>query len=723
MSINIKDRRLKDSIRMDFINNPPTFIPNRGQVDSKVKYYLKGTSYGFYFTPEEAVLTFIKKESSPENTENTGITLALHFVDANPDVKIEGINKASAKINYFNGKDESKWITGLPTYEKIIYKELWSGIDLIFYSKNNVLKYDFILKPGGCVEDIKLSYRGSKGISVDDGGNLEIHNDLGVLIDEKPISYQEIESKKVMIESGFKIKRQEDGEDYFGFAILGNYDSKYSLVIDPGLVFSTFLGAIVIDVGTNESNKLGITVDKAGNVYVAGGTISPSFPVTLGAFQEVFPSVGDNFTSAYVTKLSFDGSGLIYSTFLGGSDSDEARSIVIDNMGSAYITGETSSSDFPVTLGAFQENNLSMNGEPSAFAAKLSPDGTQLIYSTFLGGSDDDEGTDIDIDIRGNAYITGETDSPDFPVTSNAFQQNLPSIVEGPNSVFVTKLNIDGSSLIYSTFLGGSGNDEGLGIAVDDMGSAYVTGNTSSPDFPVTLGAFQENFSIIIPNLSSAFVTKLNPDGSSLIYSTFLGGSVDDQGQRIAVDQMGNAYVGGEAASPDFPVTLGAFQEEFIANQDAGFVTKLNSDGSQLIYSTFLSGTGGDNEVQGIAVDKMGNAYVSGFSNSSSFPTTLGAFQEEFQGIANQGFGDAFVAKINPDGSSLIYSTFLGGSQTDIARDIAIDQEGNAYVVGYTISPNFPVTLGAFEENFKGDTDNDGLFDTFVAKITPTPTS
>ena len=721
MPINIKDRQLKDSIRMDFINNPPTFIPNRGQVDSKVKYYLKGTSYGFYFTPEEAVLTFIKKESSPGNTENTGITLALHFVDANPDVRIEGINKTSGKINYFSGKDESKWITGLPTYEKIIYKELWPGIDLIFYSKNNVLKYDFILKPGGCVEDIKLSYRGSKGISLDDGGNLEIHNDLGVLIDEKPISYQEIESKKVMIESGFKIKRQEDGEDYFGFAILGNYDSKYSLVIDPGLVFSTFLGAIVIDVGTNESNKLGITVDKAGNVYVAGGTISPSFPVTLGAFQEAFPSVGDNFTSAYVTKLSFDGSGLIYSTFLGGSDSDEARSIVIDNMCSAYITGETSSSDFPVTLGAFQENNLSMTSGSSAFAAKLSPDGTQLIYSTFLGGSDDDEGTDIDIDISGNAYITGETNSLDFPVTLNAFQQNLPSIVGEINSVFVTKLNIDGSGLIYSTFLGGSESDEGLGIAVDDMGSAYVTGNTSSPDFPVTLGAFQENFPII-SNFSSAFVTKLNPDGSSLIYSTFLGGSVDDQGQRIAVDQMGNAYVGGEAASPDFPVTLGAFQEEFIANQDAGFVTKLNPDGSQLIYSTFLSGTGGDNEVQGIAVDKMGNAYVSGFSNSSSFPTTLGAFQEEFQGIANQGFGDAFVAKINPDGSSLIYSTFLGGSQTDIARDIAIDQEGNAYVVGYTLSSNFPVTLGAFEENFKGDIDNN-LFDTFVAKITPTPTS
>lgn len=723
MSINIKDIKLKDSIRMDFINNPPTFIPNRGQVDSKVKYYLKGTSYGFYFTPEEAVLTFIKKESSPGNTENTGITLALHFVDANPDVRIEGINEASGKINYFKGKDESKWIIGLTTYEKIIYKELWPGIDLIFYSKNNVLKYDFILKPGGCVEDIKLSYRGSKGISLDDRGNLEIHNDLGVLIDEKPISYQEIESKKVMIESGFKIKRQEDGEDYFGFAILGNYDSKYSLVIDPGLVFSTFLGAIVIDVGTNESNKLGITVDKAGNVYVAGGTISPSFPVTLGAFQEVFPSVGDNFTSAYVTKLSFDGSGLIYSTFLGGSDSDEARSIVIDNMGSAYITGETSSSDFPVTLGAFQENNLSTNGGSSAFAAKLSSDGTHLIYSTFLSGSDDDEGTDIDIDIRGNAYITGETNSPDFPVTSNAFQQNFPSIVEGPNSVFVTKLNIDGSGLIYSTFLGGSESDEGLGIAVDDMGSAYVTGDTNSSDFPVTLGAFQENFPSIF-NISSAFVTKLNPDGSSLIYSTFLGGSSDEQGQRIAVDQMGNAYVGGETTSPDFPVTLGAFQEEFIANQDAGFVTKLNPDGSQLIYSTFLSGTGGDNEIQGIAVDKMGSAYVSGFSNSPSFPVTLGAFQEEFQGIADQGFGDAFVTKINPDGSSLIYSTFLGGSQTDIARDIAIDQEGNAYVVGYTISPNFPVTLGAFEENFKGDTDNNnGLFDTFVAKITPIPTS
>lgn len=716
----------KGTINNSCTSIPLTFIPNKGQIDTKVKFHVRGTHYGFYFTDKEVVLSYFTQKTS----ETNGVTLALQFLDANPDVKVEGLNKTSGKVNYFTGKDQSKWITDLATFEKLIYKELWKGIDLVFYSKDNALKYDFILHPGASVESIKLTYRGSEGISLDDKGNLQIHNDFGVLIDERPISYQEIGGRRIKIGSRFEIINTENDEAYFQFKILDDYNFDYPLIIDPGLIFSSFLGAIILNAGTNEGDKLGIAVDKSGNIYVAGGTLSSSFPVTLGAFQEVSSnSNNEEFTtSAYVAKLNTNGSSLIYATFLSGSSSDEARSIAIDSMGNAYVTGETNSSDFPVTLGAFQEDfpGLTTNLS-SAFVAKLSSDGSQLIYSTFLGGSNDDEGTAIDIDFKGNAYITGETTSLDFPVTSEAFQQNFPSVISG-DSVFVTKLNPDGSNLVYSTFLGGSNDDEGLGIAVNDMGNAFVTGNTESPDFPVTVGAFQQ-INLSAPQTDSVFVTKLNPQGSDLIYSTFISGRGNDAGNRIAIDKMGNAYIGGETTSSDFPITAGAFQEDFSAEDDAAFVTKLNPDGSALVYSTFLNGTKydvdgrvvGDNEVQGIAVDDMGNAYVAGFSSSPDFPVTQGAFQENFQSIvANDEIEirDAFVAKLGPDGTILLYSTFLGGSEDDIARDIAIDQEGNAYIVGYTTSSDFPVTLGAFDVDFRGEADN-SLYDTFVAKINP----
>ncbi|QUI23830.1 SBBP repeat-containing protein [Vallitalea pronyensis] len=732
MPISMKTDSLKDTIHKSYITIPLTFIPNKGQVDTKAKFYVNGAGYGFYFTPEEAVLSFTSQNTTESNTTINGIALALRFIDSNPDVEIYGLDQAAGKVNYFRGKNESEWMTNLPTYEKIIYKELWKGIDLVFYGKNHTLKYNFVLHPGAAVEDIKLAYKGSKGISLDDRGNLQVHHDLGILIDECPISYQEIHGEIIDIESCFEIIEQENIDDYFRFEV-SNYNEDDTLVIDPGLVFSTFLGALVVDAGTNESNKLGIEVDRKGDVYVAGGTVSPTFPITLGAFEENFPSLDTNNTSAYITKLWSDGSGLIYSTFIGGSDIDEARSIAIDSMGNAYVIGETNSPDFPTTLGAFQEDFPGLD-DSSAFIAKLNPDGTSLIYSTFLGGSDDDEGTDIAVDNKGNAYVVGETNSSDFPTTQGAFQQKFLSILEDDlpeqngdielqqsfsDVVFVAKLNPDGSNLVYSTFLGGSDDDEGHGIAVDHMGNAYVTGETNSPDFPTTLGAFQENFHSATTSADTVFITKLNPDGSKIVYSTFLGGNGDDQANRIVVDKMGNAYVGGETTSSDFPVTRGAFQEDFRADGDAGFVTKLNPDGTALIYSTFLNGNDGDNEVQGIAVDDMGNAYVAGFSDSPDFPVTSGAFQEDYQGAADSETKDVFVAKLNPDGSILLYSTFLGGSEDDIARDIAIDEEGNAYVIGYTNSSNFPITLGAFDVDFKG---NNILFDTFVAKITPDAT-
>ncbi|PYV36779.1 MAG: hypothetical protein DMG06_29945, partial [Acidobacteria bacterium] len=316
----------------------------------------------------------------------------------------------------------------------------------------------------------------------------------------------------------------------------------------------------------------------------------------------------------------------------------------MDAAGDAYLTGQTSSTNFPTTVGAF---DTSFNGGIDAFVTKLNPTGTSLIYSTYLGGSDDDPGRAIAIDAAGSAYLTSYTRSADFPITLGAFDTSF----NGDYDTFVTKLNPTGTSLVYSTYLGGSSGDQALGIAVDAAGNTYVTGLTLSADFPTTLVAFDTSFNGIL----DAFVTKLSPTGTSLVYSTYLGGSNDDRGHSIAVDAAGNAYVTGLTFSADFPTTLGAFDTSFNGDYDV-FVTKLNLTGTSLLYSTYLGGSSGD-QALGIAVDAASNAYLTGLTLSVDFPTTVDAFDTSFNG----GF-DAIVTKLDSTGSALLYSTYLGGS-------------------------------------------------------------
>ena len=329
-----------------------------------------------------------------------------------------------------------------------------------------------------------------------------------------------------------------------------------------------------------------------------------------------------------------------------------------------------------------------------------------LFYSTYLGGSNDDVGFGIAVDTVGNAYVTGFTDSTNFPTTTGAFQP----VFGGTFDAFVTKLNPTGSGLVYSTYLGGGGTDVSRGIAVDTLGNAYVTGATSSSNFPTTPGAFQTAFGGVF----DAFVTKLNPTGSMLVYSTYLGGSNDDDGGGLAIDTVGNAYVTGRTASSNFPTTAGAFDTTFNGATDA-FVAKVDATGSGLVYSTFLGGSGFENSVfsfGGIVVDASGNAYVTGGTESSDFPTTVGAFQP-----ASAGNEDAFVTKLNPTGSGVVYSTYLSGSSTDVGTAITVDGSGNAYVTGVTFSANFPTTPGAF------DTTANGENDVFIAKLNATGSS
>jgi Beta-propeller repeat/Abnormal spindle-like microcephaly-assoc'd, ASPM-SPD-2-Hydin len=434
-------------------------------------------------------------------------------------------------------------------------------------------------------------------------------------------------------------------------------------------------------------------VDSAGNAYITGsvGTFgSPVFPVTTGAFQT---ASGGN-QDAFVTKLNASGSALVYSTYLGGNDTDQGSAIAVDSAGNAYVTGYTLSTNFPTTPGAFQ---VAMGGYYTAFVTKLNAAGSALVYSTYLDGNQISEAFGIAVDSAGNAYVAGDTNSYNFPTTTGAFQVSL----LGTFNAFVTKLNAAGSAPVYSTYFGGNGNDRPFGIVLDSSNNAYVTGQTSSTNFPTTAGAFQT----ATGGGEDAFVTKLNAAGSALVYSTYLGGSNNDFGYGIAVDSSGNAYITGNTQSTDYP-TANAFEPVVCANScpsGGGIVSKLNASGSALVYSTYL---GGNATGHGIAVDSAGNAYVALTGSTSFFPTLVNPIPATC-GTCTDLNSFVIVANLNAAGSALIYSTYFTGSTT--STGIAVDSAGNAYLTG-SAQTTFPTTPGAYQTS--------GAFGgTFVAKI------
>jgi hypothetical protein len=493
---------------------------------------------------------------------------------------------------------------------------------------------------------------------------------------------------------------------YYGNQRQLEYDFVVAPGADPKKIVLAFKGA----------NK--VEIDAQGDLvlHAPGGDVRQHKPIVYQEIDGIRQEIAGRYVRKSAKRVGFEVAAydtsrplvidpivLSYSTYLGGSDSDSARAIAVDADGNAYVTGATSSINFPTTAGSFKP----ASNTSDAFITKLNPAGSALVYSTYLGGSDSDSGLGVAVDAAGNAYVTGTTRSSDFPTTAGAFQTSQSSIGD---DAFLMKLDPTGSTLAYSTYLGGSGIDGSGAIAVDADGNAYVTGWTSSIDFPTTPDAFQRT----IAGDRDAFVTKLNPGGSALVYSTYLGGlgSSDEAGVGIAVDANGNAYVTGQTTSANFPTTANSFQPAFgggITYGDA-FVTKLNPTGTALVYSTYLGGNASDGG-RGIAVDVDGNAYVTGTTASRNFPTTLGAFQTTFGGQdPNFGFGDVFVTKINPDGSALVYSTFLGGSGADYGLGIAVDASGHAHVTGWTTSINFPTTLGAVQAIPGG---------TFVTKLDP----
>jgi hypothetical protein len=634
-----------------------------------------------------------RDRGTAESMPNSVLRMKLR--NSNPMAKMVGVGELAGTNNYFIGNDPAKWRTNVPTYTSVKYEGIYSGIDLVYYGNQRQLEYDFVVAPGADLRRIAFDVRGAKRIRRDAYGELIFKMGEDEVRWRKPVVYQEKDGARQLIAARYAITNT----NQVGFEV-AKYDAKRPLFIDPvidPLIYSTYLGGSSYDYGfgvaldsagnayvtgwtastdfptmnpsqpanggqydafvskinptgsalvystylggSGSDGGQGIAVDGEGNAYITGGTTSTDFP-TMNPFQAFLDGSDD----AFVTKLNSTGSALIYSTYLGGSGAGSGSGIAVDVSGDAYVTGFTSSTDFPVTPGAFQ-TKCGGTCLGNAFVTKVSPKGSALIYSTYLGGSgvDDGNGGGIVVDSAGNAYVTGGTGSNDFPVTPGAFQTTC-----GGNNcaypdfdAFVTKLNPSGSALVYSTHLGGSGDDYGWGIGVDGVGNAYVTGRTSSSDFP-TKNPFQS----ALGGGYDAFVSKLNSSGSALIYSTYLGGSGDEDefGAAIAVDGGSNAYVVGSSSSTDFPVTPRALQTHWGGHGDA-FVTKFNSSGSALFYSTYLGGPGGGrgktSSAFGIAVDSAGDLYVTGNTNSPNFPT-INPLQSAYGGN-----GDAFVANMH----------------------------------------------------------------------------
>ncbi|MBX3083231.1 MAG: SBBP repeat-containing protein [Anaerolineae bacterium] len=613
----------KGAIQQNYGQLPLSFVPNVGQTNEQVQFQVNSLGGTLYFTPDAVVLTLpqpskatnadtdfmtraIAVDAMPDQLEVSSneppVVVKMRLIGANETAAITGNDPLAGIVNYFIGNDPSQWHANVSTYAGIMYRGVYPGIDLRYDGHEGRLKGTYTVAAGADPSVIRWRYEGNAGLSIDKkSADLLITLANGsVLREVAPTAWQE----KLGHREAVKARYQLDG-DSVQFD-LGAYDARLPLVIDPTIEYSYDIGGSGKDVG------VGIAVDSSGDVYLTGYTSSAWFPT-----RDPFQASNAGYSDAFVTKLN--ARGLVYSTYLGGGGNDFGIDIAIDGNGNAYLTGYTASTNFP-TQNPFQVANA---GDNDVFVAKLNATGATLLYSTYLGGDDDDSGQGIAVDSSGNAYLTGYTASINFPI-QNAFQ----AANAGSRDAFVTKLNATGTALVYSTYLGGGFDDFGYSIAVDSSGNAYLTGLAASTNFPT-----QNAFQAANAGFSDAFVTKLDATGGALVYSTYLGGDDDDSGQGIAVDSNGNVHLTGGSASDNFPMQYPIYA--MYRGEDDVFVSTLNPTGSALVFSTYLGGDGDDGGLD-IAVDSSDNIYLTGYTTNPNpwYPIEVDRT-------------DAFLVKIN----------------------------------------------------------------------------
>jgi hypothetical protein len=664
---------------------PLSFEANAGQADQRVKFLSRGSGYTLFLTSNEAVLALRNSASGKQKTatkievasqhpsshpeSRTSDILRMKLVGANPAAEISGLEQLAGTSNYFIGNDPKKWRTAVPNYAKVQYHDVYPGVDMVYYGNQRQLEYDFVVAPGADPRVIKLDFTGTVGqrakgarrssfLRIDRNGDLVVRLNGREFSFHKPTAYQ-------LASVGAKATSQNAARDIV--------EARYVL---------------------QANEEVGIRLAP----YDATRALTIDPMVVL----------------------------LQYSSILGGSSIDEAHGVAVDSSRNAYVTGITESSDFPRVnqiRGACQ-GGCGTGGNADVFVTKINAAGSALVYSSYIGGSGDDSASGIAVDSSGNAYVTGITYSTDFPRVFPSVNQIIGACqggcgTGGIGDAFVTKINAAGSAVVYSSYIGGSSYDEAFGVAVDSSRNVYVTGITVSSDFPSVNqipGACQGS----CEQSGAAFVTKINAAGSTLVYSSYIGGSGSDSASGIAVDSSGNAYVTGTTASSDFPIVNqipGACQGSCGTGPYGDvFVTQINAAGGALVYSSLLGGSGSD-DAHGVAVDNAGNAYVTGFTDSSDFPIV-----SQIPGVCLGSCGtgvrqDVFVTKINAAGGALVYSSLLGGSDEEEANAVAVDGVGNAYVTGFTLSSDFP-TVNQIMGACQGSCGTGSAYsDVFVTKI------
>jgi len=744
---------------------PLRFEKNAGQFDSQVKFASRGIAHSLFLTPDEAVLVVTHQEGEKKDLQRSAGRRAaarfqnlrqdvarLKLMGANPSPQIEGLDELPGQSHYLRGRDRKNWHTNVPNFTRVRYREVYRGVDWVHYGNEGRLEYDFVVSAGAdpaqIAMDVSMDGRVKEAaVRIDANGDLIVAEDPQAIRLHRPVAFQMIAGQMQLVSANYVMK----SSGRVGFE-LGPYDRSQTLVIDPVLTFSTYLG------GSNNQSAWGVAADASG-IYVAGLTNSSDFPTTTGAVQELIggppgclSAVNPNpCLDAFVTKLSADGSTLIYSTFLGGSALDGAFGLAVDGNGQAVVVGGTYSTDFPTTDGppvtafqtqinggapaACQDSGGSTIDCEDAFVAVLNGTGTSLVYSTYVGGTGTDYASGAAADASGNAYVTGFTDSDAASFRSTAGAPGGEICTDGQSTficgdAFAGKFQYSPvaanptASRVFLSYIGGNGDEFGNGIAVDSAtGNVFVAGETSwnssgGNSFPI-VGGFQTTYG---QGSADAFIAKLNSTGSiPPLYSSFLGGSGDDRGLEVGLDSSANAFVGGYTDSSNFQVK-NAFQSTRDLSNCSGcfdsFVTKVDTTAGtpagSLAFSTYFGGSR-DDRALGLAVDSSGNVFISGATATPETGVTkifplMNPLQSSKAGAAGE--YDAFVSEFSNTGS-LLFSTYVGGAgDFDLATRLAAGPAGSVVAVGLTNSYDFPVTLSSFQPFHFGAGD-----DVFVIKI------
>ena len=653
-----------------FFNAPLYFIPNQGQKNSRALYYAKARAYTLWLTKQGLVFDSLKRTRNAYERDVS----RLIFKGASPNADLAAEGSTGYTVSYFYGRDSDEWKTGLQTSRGVIYRGVYSGIDLKIYSFEREVEYDWIVGPGRDPGKIRMEFQGVRATRIDSEGSLIVETAFGEIKHRRPSAYQTIEGRKVPVEARF----HETADREYGF-LVPDYDKTHALVIDPYvLTYSTYLG------GSSWDRILEIATDSSKAVYVSGQTESGDFPLAAGLSRKVNVR-----RDAFVAKLSPDGRSLVYSAFFPARFVGSIR-LAVDSAGSAYLVGTTDSSSFPVK-NAFQEKS---GGYIDGFIVKLKPSGRGIVYSSYIGGGGNDYAHCIAVDAKGYAYVAGQTGSYDLPI-KKAFQKNF----EGYDDGFLLKVAPDGRSLVFATYFGGSLSDIPTGLGLSPDGAITIGGNSYSKDLPL-----KNPYQKTLKGSADFFLTQFAPDGQSLIFSTYLGGTSWDQLSSLAVDKTGQIVAVGFTTG-NFPQKK-PIQPARKGAKD-GVVAMLSADGRKLLFSTYLGGVGND-ECSDVAVDGAGSIYVAGTTYSRDFPGKI-PYQKSLKGQI-----DAFLTVLSPSGPSLIFSTFLGGIYHDWGTAVGLDSEGHIYLSGNTNSLDFPVE-GAYQEEFGGGT-YDGFISVFKAE-------